>query len=136
MTKEEVIKILQHCGTENYCHHYIRTGNCHGCNRREALDMAVEALSADTISREEAIHAIDLCRERKNKEIDELRTKWLEAKQKADKPTGEWIEYEPAKVYWNSEEVYAYMNNYTCSVCGGEAHIKYDYCPNCGARMI
>jgi hypothetical protein len=54
----------------------------------------------------------------------------------ADRPTGEWIEYEPAKVYWNGEEVYAYMNNYTCSVCEGEAHIKYDYCPNCGARMI
>ena len=24
------------------------------------------------------------------------------------KMTGKWIEYEPAKVYWNGEEVYAY----------------------------
>lgn len=52
-----------------------------------------------------------------------------------EQQTGEWIEYEPAKVYLNGEEVYAYMNNYTCSVCGGEAHIKYDYCPSCGAKM-
>lgn len=52
------------------------------------------------------------------------------------KMTGKWIEYEPAKVYWNGEEVYAYMNNYTCSVCGGEAHTKYDYCPNCGCVMV
>lgn len=129
MTKEEAIQILS---TRDA--HGVLCGYTSGVT--EALDMSIEALSADTISREEAIHAIDLCRERKNKEIDELRTKWLEAKQKADKPTGEWIEYEPAKVYLNGEEVYAYMNNYTCSVCGGEAHIKYDYCPNCGARMI
>ena len=47
MTREEAIKTLQHCGTENYCHHYIRTENCYGCNRREALDMAIEALSAE-----------------------------------------------------------------------------------------
>ena len=97
MKRQEAIKILMHCGAENYCHHYIETRRCYGCNRREALDMAIEALS---------------------------------------KLTGKWIEYEPAKVYWNGEEVYAYMNNYTCSVCGGEAHIKYDYCPNCGAMML
>ena len=44
MEREEAIKTLQHCGTENYCRHYIETGNCYGCNRREALNMAIEAL--------------------------------------------------------------------------------------------
>lgn len=131
MKRVEAIKILQHCGAENYCHHYIETGWCYRCNRREALDMSIEALSADTISREEAIHAIDLCRERKNKEIDELRTKWLEAEQKADKPTGVWVD----------------KGKYSeCSECGEVAQKVefYDgvherltnYCPACGARML
>jgi DNA-directed RNA polymerase subunit M/transcription elongation factor TFIIS len=86
--------------------------------------MAIEALSADTISREEAIHAIDLCRERKNKEIDELRTKWLEAEQRADKPKGKWSE------------------DCKCTICGFEDEdfglsqiIRCNFCPNCGARM-
>ena len=47
MKRVEAIKILQHCEAENYCHHYIVTGRCYGCNRREALDMSIEALSAD-----------------------------------------------------------------------------------------
>lgn len=44
MTKEEAIKILQHCGAESYCSHYIVMELCDGCNRREALDVAIEAL--------------------------------------------------------------------------------------------
>lgn len=44
MTKGEAIKMLQHCGAENYCNHYIETRHCYGCNRRDALDMAIEAL--------------------------------------------------------------------------------------------
>ena len=44
MTRREAIKILQHCGAENHCYHYIVTRRCYGCNRREALDTAIEAL--------------------------------------------------------------------------------------------
>lgn len=104
----------------------------HGLNK--ALDMAIEALSADTISREKAIYAIDLCRERKNKEIDELRTKWLEAEQRADRPHGEWI-------------VDTYNMELRCEICG--ENFRFDnvdelldykeyakYCLACGARMI
>lgn len=47
MTNEEAIKILQHCGAENFCPHYISTTNCYGCNMRDALDMAIKALSAE-----------------------------------------------------------------------------------------
>lgn len=45
MKKEEAIRILQHCEAENYCQHYIETRHCDGCNRREALDMSIGALS-------------------------------------------------------------------------------------------
>lgn len=97
---------------------------------REAKDMAIEALSADTISREEAIHAIDLCRERKNKEIKELRTKCLEAEQRANRPIGVWVD----------------NGRYTeCSECGevaqrvevrdGVYERLTNFCPNCGAIM-
>ena len=44
MKRVEAIKILQHCEAENYCSHYIETGRCYGCNRREALDMSIKAL--------------------------------------------------------------------------------------------
>ena len=131
MKREEAIKMLQHCEAENYCQHYIETKHCYGCNRREALDMSIEALSVDTINREEAIHAIDLCRERKNKEIHELRTKWLEAEQRATRPIGIWVD----------------NGKYTeCSECGevaqrvevrdGVYERLTNFCPNCGAKML
>lgn len=86
------------------------------------------------MTNEEAIKTLrELWRETNDTWYEEVYNMAIEA---LSKLTGKWIEYEPAKVCWNGEEVYAYMNNYTCSVCGGEAHIKYDYCPNCGARMI
>ena len=45
MTNEQAIKLLQHCGAEAHCRHFIATGNCDGCNMMTALNMAIEALS-------------------------------------------------------------------------------------------
>ena len=65
MTNEEAIKTLQHCGAENFCPHYISTTNCYGCNMRDALDMAIEALnnSIHSLNGEWIKHEIeDTCR--------------------------------------------------------------------------
>lgn len=122
MTREEAIKKLKNTA-------WLGTDKDRE-ETEQAIDMAIEALLADTISREEAIHAIDLCRERKNKEIDELRTKWLEAEQRADRPKGEWID----------KGQYA-----VCSNCGADSGTQFDgvqpiprktsFCPDCGADM-
>ena len=121
MTSEEAIQVLQTALTSPFIYGEYA----------DAIDMAIEALSADTISREEAIHAIDLCRERKNKEIDELRTKWLEAEQRADRPQGEWV-----LVCDGGREC---DNLYRCSHCGREMGCEeYDkpkFCGECGADM-
>ena len=45
MTREEAIKMLRHCEAENRCYNSVH-GNCKKCNRRIALDMAIEALEA------------------------------------------------------------------------------------------
>ena len=46
MTKEEeAIKMLRHCEAEDYCYDGTH-GTCKGCNKRAALDMAIEALKA------------------------------------------------------------------------------------------
>lgn len=66
----------------------------------EALDMAIEALKADVVSREEAIQAVDKCRERKNKEIEQLREFY------SQKPTIPMFA-ESAEAYkaWTGEEM-------------------------------
>ena len=45
MTREEAIEMLRHCEAENRCYNSVH-GNCKKCNRRIALDMAIEALEA------------------------------------------------------------------------------------------
>lgn len=48
MTREEAIDMLRHCEAERHCYDGIH-GTCKGCNKRIALDMAIEALSADAV---------------------------------------------------------------------------------------
>ena len=63
--REEAIKTLQHCGAENFCPHCISTTNCYGCNMRDALDMAIEALkeqTTPTIKLNNQIHLCDSCK--------------------------------------------------------------------------
>lgn len=45
MTREEAIEMLRHCEVENCCYDGIH-GTCKGCNKRTALDMAIEAFEA------------------------------------------------------------------------------------------
>lgn len=44
MTNEEAIKSLMRCEAETHCRHYAETFRCDGCNKRKALDMAIQAL--------------------------------------------------------------------------------------------
>jgi hypothetical protein len=46
-------------------------------------------------------------------------------KGKADRPQGEWINTAPS---YRSD-------NIICDQCGYNSIARYDYCPNCGARM-
>lgn len=52
MTREEAIKQLSHCEAERYCSHFKQKHHCYGenngkCNKREALDMAIDALNSE-----------------------------------------------------------------------------------------
>ncbi|MBQ1760866.1 MAG: hypothetical protein IIZ94_14440 [Prevotella sp.] len=75
-----------------------------GLGRNKSLDYIhkyISALpSADAVSREEAIQAIDRCRERKNKEIEQLREFY------SQKPTiPMFAESEEAYKAWTGEEM-------------------------------
>ena len=66
MTREEAIKMLRHCGAEDYCDDGIH-GTCKGCNRRTALDMAIEALQTDIVRCEDCkyigkVGDVSICR--------------------------------------------------------------------------
>ena len=52
MTNEQAIKLLQHCGAEAHCRHFISTHNCDGCNMMTAINMAIEALSEPKTGRD------------------------------------------------------------------------------------
>ena len=43
MNREEAIKMLRHCEAENHCYDGIHR-NCKRCNKRIALDIAIDAL--------------------------------------------------------------------------------------------
>lgn len=47
----------------------------------------------------------------------------------ADIPTGEWVKKALLK-----DTVYD-LHVYKCSCCGVWGKLKFNYCPNCGARM-
>ncbi len=93
----------------------------------EAFRMAIEALSADTVSREfyEATIKVNHGLAKENIELKAQ----IES---TDRPSGEWIitkegEYDGRSVYKTE-----------CSECGHETFYKANnahYCPNCGAKM-
>lgn len=118
MEREEAIKTLQHCGAENFCPHYISTTNCYGCNMRDALDMAIEALN----------NSIQMSN------IQELQAEngFLKGMIKfyRERPThplnGEWIKHE-------IEDTCRWVE---CSECHKEyPNIEMNFCPNCGKDM-
>lgn len=51
MDRHEAIKLLKRCEAESHCGHYKQRLCCKGCNQREALNMAIEALSEPSIVR-------------------------------------------------------------------------------------
>ena len=116
MTKEEAIKILK----------AIRVYECYpksaGEETKEALDIAIEALSERNIARDIAT-------------ILENEQDMRVMLQNADRPKGEWIK----KQVFNPE-LDKYVPFIECSVCGyapyyGGSEPKFNYCANCGADM-
>ena len=126
MTREEAIRILS---TRDA--HGVLCGYTSGVT--EAIDMAIEALSADApssdlISRQNAIRWVKTeCNPYGKPTLDFESGKkvieHLEQVPSADRPTGEWVSNHDGT--WN------------CSECGLRVFVyaKGNYCPNCGAKM-
>ncbi len=90
MDREEAIKLLKHCAAEHYCSQFTKKLNCDRCNKRIALDMAIEALSAeptDLISRAGVSAWLS------NMGHDKLSSAVMDTRRfpSADRPSGEWI---------------------------------------------
>lgn len=95
--------MLRHCEVEDQCYDGIH-GTCKGCNRRTALDMAIEALSAEAVPQseqykkgfEDAKRAflVEYARESQNMRKRNAQLEVMLNAQKmisADKPRGTWI---------------------------------------------
>lgn len=110
MTKEEAIKILK----------AIRVYECYpksaGEETKEALDIAIEALSERNIARDIAT-------------ILENEQDMRVMLQNADRPKGEWIPHT------TSVGLKHYAEYARCSECGEMALVHMNFCPNCGADM-
>lgn len=90
MTKEVAIQMLRLYEVNEVGEGKLETWyNGIDKDMREALDMAIEALS--------------------------------------DKPKGEWIDSRDTDTPWN--------DGFKCSACKSNSLIRYNFCPNCGARM-
>ena len=131
MTRQEAIKHLEEwkeCISSAY--------------RRQVIDMAIEALSAEDVQQSEQYKKgfedakrtflVEYAREsrnmRKRNAQLEVMLNIQKAISSADRPTGEWID--------RCRE----HEDYECSECGGVTEkfggqYLYDYCPFCGAKM-
>ena len=122
MTNEEAIKRIQQDLDVNK--KYLSK------EYKEALNMAIEALSADAVSREFYEEAI--------KANHGLAQELCELKASADRPSGVWQQVE---VIDDDEPSGINTDASKCSVCGAiqQSHYwatnYYNYCPSCGARM-
>lgn len=67
---------------------------------------------------------------------------YLAGRSSADRPTGEWVEVEVLPEVYDIEGVKTWGSKVQCDQCGFiftaiEGHItQYNFCPNCGARML
>jgi hypothetical protein len=146
MTREETIKWLESLKAEigksehRTLWHYA-----------EAIDMAIEALSAEAEDRlyikiyaddEPSVKAeklYQICGETQNREV----TEWLkEYFPSAEPKTGGWLPCTKNGLILTElirKEDVAKWYGYKCSECNyiyrGNALIECSYCPNCGARM-
>ena len=48
---------------------------------------------------------------------------------------GEWNRIKQIKHWADTETVSTNIAGFYCSLCGMEEKFKYNYCPNCGAKM-
>lgn len=115
MTREEVIKILQELTYKHANLTYIK-----------ALDMAIEMLSAETVSREVYEKRIQA----DEQIIDSYRRKFSKAVL-AKVVQGKWIH--------DGQNFKGGLDWCHCSECGYKTSANglsmYNFCPNCGARM-
>ena len=128
MNREEAIMWLNQIKDR-----YIRGGDdSFDASRKQALDMAIEALSAkptDLVSRADAIEAIESRQTEQwiDTDVDynnglESAVSEIKALPSADRPNGEWVIRE--------------NGNKECSLCGHERQDGWDYfCGYCGAKM-
>ena len=143
MTREEAIKVLSSYDV-NGVWADVDGKPYNAEEQAEAFDMAIEALSADTVSREQYDHVceeynrlvhkavcIKLCNE--NCEYEKGKTCYharehsaIEALQAKPAKHGKWINKQKPNIN--------YIPPYNCSECGGAGYGT-DYCPNCGAQM-
>ena len=123
MTNEQAIKLLHRLQDEQF-------DGIHGDERREALEMAVRALSGegDTISRQEVDKIIDDLLENDNLQASPSvwnglhMIKQLPSAQPQCK-TGAWIVIDDAE------------RKYQCDECKAMSYTLGNFCPNCGADM-
>lgn len=136
MTREEAIERLKQnkAAAEYYAGQSRITAEIENALKdNEAFDMAIEALSADTVATIQTgqiAKAMDYCYDCEAVEV----CKWYPhdgCEFKISRPTGEWI------------DVDNYCRLATCSNCQkvtmfekwGEYTKPYNFCPNCGADM-
>ena len=130
--KEKARELLKHCAAESYCSHFKATYSCKGCNEKEALEMAREALNTELygmpglfipgITKEKfqnaSLKAISLL----------LTVGGLYDVTLGEEKTGKWVRGGYDDFYW------------VCNKCGHKQSEYYskptaNFCPNCGARM-
>ena len=154
MTREEAIRWL--ISVKEEVDEYEVTMIYVSDKEADALGMAIEALSADVVSREEYDKLSDdsISEFKKlEKEYDDViaqlnqklensvsREAYMDAYMDAykqglkaqvvdltDRQTGEWIDSRDTDTPWN--------DGFKCSACKSNSLIKYNFCPNCGTRM-
>ena len=146
MDKEQAIEII-----ERHIDNNIASGSLVG----QALSMAIDALKAqlsmedatsDTISRQQAIDALDFeivhmiayCDGENEGNPLAQYNKGLEDGKKAIEALPS-VQPEPKEGHWIEEKIYRDVIECNCSECGQlmttAASVRMNYCPNCGAKM-
>ena len=105
----------------------------------EALQMAIEALSAEPAESTDLISRQALCEYALNQKDKSVTPNDIMRFPSADRPTGKWIKIPE----FCGDDVSGFIDNhFICSECKKEAEINpwgfyilSDFCPNCGAKM-